>query len=317
MRNDSVGEAYSEQYIIEQAQRNSPIFQSLGKATKYTRPNVKKFGLPTNQKISKLRPQPPRCTSQSTLHPHQLQGSSGVEATYTASSGLSESPPAPCPSGPNVTPTPVRGSSATQAIYIPSSPVLGPSDPSDDPPRLQCHVLPGPRVPLPSQALDPSVLLVLLDCVGNWSVPSLWNVLRLMDTHHPAVGPSYADLHEELVELGIEDTVDLYSLPIELLATFGWLRQDSARRLLEFCRDRFLFPLGFLEEGSIVGVGSVTASDSPLTNMGVSDSEEGQSIREERDDEMILEWLDGVDTDEEDEEDDDEAGGGHGYRATS
>ncbi|KAH9038163.1 hypothetical protein EDB84DRAFT_1560452 [Lactarius hengduanensis] len=222
----------------------------LRKATKYTRPNVKKFDYPPTKK-SRTAPTTPEVHISVNITPAPAPGSSGVEATYTASSDV------------------------------------------------------------PSQVLHPSVLLVLLDCIGNWSVPSLWNVLRLMDTHHPAVGPSYADLHEELVELGIEDAVDLYSLPIELLATFGWLRQDSARHLLEFCWDRFLFPLGFLEEGSIVG--SVTASNSPLTNMGVSDSEEGQSIREERDDEMILEWLDGVDTDEEN----DEAGGGHGYRATS
>ncbi|KAH9016711.1 hypothetical protein EDB84DRAFT_1443040 [Lactarius hengduanensis] len=144
---------------------------SLGKATKYTRPNVKKFDYPPTKK-SRTAPTTPEVHVSVNITPAPATGSSGVEATYTASSG--------------------------------------------------------PRVPLPSQALDPSVLLVLLDCVGNWSVPSLWNVLRLMDTHHPAVGPSYADLHEELVELGIEDAVDLYSLPIELLADI-WVAETRQR----------------------------------------------------------------------------------------
>ncbi|KAH9073602.1 hypothetical protein EDB83DRAFT_2516495 [Lactarius deliciosus] len=289
---------------------------SLGKATKYTRPNVKKFDYPPTKKPRTAHTTPEVHVSVN-ITPTPGAGSSAVQATYTTSSS---SPPTPRPSGPEVTPKP--GSCAMEAIYVPSrpsSPVpspLGPAQTSDNPPPTtppNKSSIPGPKVPLPLQALHLSVLLVLLNCVGNWTVLLLRDVLRLMDAHRPVIVRSYVDLHEELVDLGIGDAVDLYSLPIELLATFGWLRQDSARHLLEFCRGRFLFPLGLLEEGSVV-----SASNSPLTDIGVSD-DEGQSMKEEDVDEMVLEWLDGVDAHKEIEGDEDEADGGeeHGDMAMS
>jgi len=145
--------------------------------------------------------------------------------------------------------------------------------------------------------VHPSLLLVLLDCITSWAVPSLRDMLPLMDAHHPVVGWRYTNLYKELAEMGIKDAVDLYSYQVKHLATFGWLRQDSAHHLHDFCRDKFLIPLGFVEESD--SDKDTVTYNSPLTQqMEVSDLEEDQIIKDEAD-EMILEWLDGVGVHEE------------------
>ena len=97
----------------------------------------------------------------------------------------------------------------------------------------------------------------------------------------------YTDLHEELVDLGIEDAVDLFELPVEILASFGWLRQSSASRLQRFCRDKLLIPLGFVKEDSS------SDDDSPSTrNLNTGRSVSVVTIEsssdEDRDDEGVM-----------------------------
>ncbi|KAI9436696.1 hypothetical protein H4582DRAFT_2058613 [Lactarius indigo] len=200
------------------------------------------------------------------------RGSPAVQAMDMASGSISPYPSPSVPTQPNDSTLPVSG-----PIAVPT---------------------PGPIAPVPMQVVHPSLLLVLLDALGTLTVPSVVDVLLLMDTYYP-IGPRHAGLREELEEMGIQDVVDLYSLPVELLATFGWLRQSSARRLQDFCRDRILYPLGFVEE--TVSNNHSISDDSPsIQQMGVSTSEDGQPIDSTVD--VVQAWVDEVGTPEEIEE---------------
>jgi len=96
-------------------------------------------------------------------------------------------------------------------------------------------------------------------------------LLSLMD-HYECGEKRYIDLHEELVDLGIKNAVELFELPVEILASFGWLHQSSASRLQRFCRDKLLVPLGFVEEDSSSDYNSPSAQ-SVLTIESSSDED--------------------------------------------
>ena len=112
-------------------------------------------------------------------------------------------------------------------------------------------------------------------------------LLWLMDTYNPAVGQKYVDLQEEFMELGIEDIVDLNSLLVVLIATFGGLSQVLACNLLWYCQDYLLYPLSFVEAMS----GNDATEDVPLSEWlrALWDLED-QLITEEGMD-MISRWL--------------------------
>ena len=121
-------------------------------------------------------------------------------------------------------------------------------------------------------------------------------LLWLMDTYDPAVGRKYVDMQEEFMELDIEDAVDVYSLPVELLATFGGLGLFLARRLHQFCQDRLLYPLSFVEVTTRSG--NNASEDVPLSHrLRASWDFEDQPITEDRL-ETILTWLADVETHE-------------------
>ncbi|KAH8978740.1 hypothetical protein EDB86DRAFT_3090138 [Lactarius hatsudake] len=82
--------------------------------------------------------------------------------------------------------------------------------------------------------------------VEHLRVPTLTELLWLMDEYDPAIGMNYVDLEEEFTDLGITDSVILHSLPIPILASFGDLTHNLARRLHRFCFDLFI-PLGLVD----------------------------------------------------------------------
>ncbi|KAH9020622.1 hypothetical protein EDB84DRAFT_1622155 [Lactarius hengduanensis] len=154
---------------------------------------------------------------------------------------------------------------------------------------------------------------VLLDCLGEMRVPMLMELLWLMDAYNPALGLKYVDLQEELNDLGIIDSVDLYSLPVELLASFGSMGQGLARRLLEYCRDSLFYPLGFVEtRGDDCDTTQLEKVSIPQRLRESWDIDEDDPMTEERMD-FMMEWLqersEGEEIDDEeidDEEIDDE-----------
>ena len=56
-----------------------------------------------------------------------------------------------------------------------------------------------------------------------------------------------AEVLSELEDFAIRDVVDIYSLPVELLASFGGLGRDGAQRLQQFVLERLLGPLGLMD----------------------------------------------------------------------
>ncbi|KAI9432510.1 hypothetical protein H4582DRAFT_2061704 [Lactarius indigo] len=210
------------------------IFQSLKKANKFTRPNVKAFDYPATKK-ARTTHAPPEVHVSVNITPTLGTRKSKVQATYVPSRSVS---PAPSASGSDATPT-RGGRSTVQALDMmlgpsppsPSQSALAPAQPNNNiipipgpivpvldpivpaeavtvPIPVPVVPAPGPIAPIPIQVVHPSLLLVLLDALGTLTVPSLMDVLLLMDTHYP-VGPRHVGLCEELEEMGIEDVVDL------------------------------------------------------------------------------------------------------------
>ena len=158
-------------------------------------------------------------------------------------------------------------------------------------------VQPAPGPSAPAQVSDNlkgvSPLLLLLDC-ANQRVPSVHELLRLMDLEYPRTGDlRYVDALSELQDLGIEDAVDLYSLGVPHLATFGSLGTDGARHLYKFTEEKFLAPLGLMkttrtplrsEEPSVEEIAAPTQATPDNID---------ELIKQEND-EGILKWLEEV-----------------------
>ncbi|KAI9429954.1 hypothetical protein H4582DRAFT_2218058 [Lactarius indigo] len=211
---------------------------SLGKATIHTPPNVNRYDYPSTKKARTVRPTP--------------------EVHVSV----------------NITPTSEAGNSTTHLVSAASTSTPGPSrlaGVDGNPPCDTPSGVAGPSTLRPTSGPRPSRILVLLDCLVELRVPTMMELLLLMDEYEPAIGLSYVSIHEEFVDLGIMDSVDLYSLPVELLATFGGLGHDLAHRLNRFCENLFI-PLGLVETRS---------NDSP-TNDSLSQQEVALQDLEER-----------------------------------
>ena len=80
-------------------------------------------------------------------------------------------------------------------------------------------------------------------------MPTTLEVLTLMDAEKPAPNLKYVDVRTELSNHGVKDAVDLHSLHLGLLATFGDLGMDGAVRLHRYMQEKMIAPLGLLETG--------------------------------------------------------------------
>jgi hypothetical protein len=114
-------------------------------------------------------------------------------------------------------------------------------------------------------------------------MPTVEELLTLMDIHDPAIDLKYIDTLDEFQDFGLKDVVYVYSLPVELLVTIGTVGRDGARRLHTYCQDKLLAPLGFLETNNSDGT---TASDSEVLDLGG-----GRYIREGKK-RQIMKWHD-------------------------
>ncbi|KAH9055842.1 hypothetical protein EDB83DRAFT_2521165 [Lactarius deliciosus] len=247
---------------------------SLGKTTKHTPPKVQKYDYPPTKKARTGRTTP------------------DVHVSV------------------NITPTPGRNSTV-QATHQVSTPAPGPSRLAHINDSHPPSSIAGPSTLRRAQGPRPSRILVLLDCLAELRVPTVMELLWLMDEYEPAIGLNYVDIEEEFVDLGIMDSVDLYSLPVELLATFGGLGHDLAHRLRQFCENLFI-PLGLVETG-----------DSDATENTLSEQERALQDLEERAPRPLEEVNEVIDVSDEEtlvdgaESDVDGDGDRASYRATS
>ncbi|KAI0252453.1 hypothetical protein BJV78DRAFT_1153602 [Lactifluus subvellereus] len=198
------------------------------------------------------------------------------------------------------------------ATYTVSNPLLapGPLHPvtarvSDAAPSCSTPV-PGPSSHQP--CIPPtciSLLHVLLECLEALRVPTVLELLALMDAEDPAPNLKYMDIQSELSDHNIKDMIELYSLPVELLATFGDLGMDGASRLHRYVEEKMLTPLDLLKtKGSNVGSSVVeiakeeVAMKGSVARQATSSNDKGRNapIQPTRGlgQKAILEWLEGV-----------------------
>ena len=185
---------------------------------------------------------------------------------------------------------------------------------------LSCSAPPTTPLPASYQPHKPlslkSLLLLLLDCIESSRVPTTLELLSYMDADEPTTDLKYVDIHSELYDHGVEDVVDVYSLPVELLSTLGGMGKFRACRLRQYTRDKFLIPLCLLEnpeceiqdsgDDSVQEVEVITVEENVAASLQVSvKSEEdcGKTIQPTHDTTRsrlgqgqsdILQWLGGI-----------------------
>lgn len=185
---------------------------------------------------------------------------------------------------------------------------------------LSCSAPPTTHLPVSHEPPNPlsrkSLLLLLLDCIESLRIPTTLELLSYMDTDEPTPDLKYVDIHSELYDHGVEDVVDVYSLPVELLSTLGSMGKVRAHRLRRYARDKFLIPLCLLENPeleiessgdiSVQEVEVITVEEDVTASLQViakSDDDCGKTIQptdnttrsrlgQGRED--ILQWLEGV-----------------------
>jgi hypothetical protein len=216
----------------------------------------------------------------------------------------------------NITPTPgAGGASAMQGSYVVSdSPIVHPLSASAPGPLVLAGVSNNaaqtkPPIAPATSALLPlhgpqkgfSPLLVNLDCKLAERVPSVHELLRLMDREDPRNDLKYVDALSDLQDLGVEDVVDVYSLGVAHLATFFSMDMDRAHRLHKFAQDKILTPLGLMktrqsEEPSVEEVVAPTQVDVQDLQQATQDDMEEDSgwLIKQESYEVILDWLEGV-----------------------
>jgi hypothetical protein len=90
-------------------------------------------------------------------------------------------------------------------------------------------------------------MLTLLDCTHTGRLPSVYQLLILMDTEEPAVDAHYIDTYSDMNDFGLEDVLDVYDMDVCYLATFGNLGRNGAQCLRQYARDKILVPLSVLK----------------------------------------------------------------------
>lgn len=159
-----------------------------------------------------------------------------------------------------------------------------------------------------------SLVNVLLGCVENTRVPTVQELLTLMDANDPAPDLKYIDIRSELSDHGIKDAIDVNSTRVGLLATFGYLGMDGATRLQRYAWERMLRPLGLLQtrgsdtDSLVVEVTKEGVAVKKAVKKEVAGSVSREATSSESDDnsgnvpirttkksrEAILQWLEGV-----------------------
>ena len=72
-------------------------------------------------------------------------------------------------------------------------------------------------------------------------------LLSLMGTNHLNTNLLYMSIHSKLANHKIRDVIELHSLSVKLLATFGLLGLDHTEQLYRYAREKLLKHLGLLE----------------------------------------------------------------------
>lgn len=76
---------------------------------------------------------------------------------------------------------------------------------------------------------------MLLDCNQEARVPSILELLLLVDFDNLDLRRKQIDVFSGFVNYGLEDVIDAYSQPMEVLAELGGLGEEEASQLHVYC----------------------------------------------------------------------------------
>ncbi|KAH9008119.1 hypothetical protein EDB84DRAFT_1447145, partial [Lactarius hengduanensis] len=222
--------------------------QSIGKAFKHLRPNVKPCDRPPAKRPRGAKVAPDVHIAVNITPTHGV-GVGALQSTYVVSGAQVQSGPE---SGP---------SHATQASDITvhtEAPAPAPTENgSPSPPAYGSQEL-------------------LSDCRTQGRVPLVYEILTLIDAEEPVPNLTYLDSHTDLYNFGYKDAIQLFALDESLLSGFG-LGRENARRVHRFIQDKFFRPLGGLMDTASHEPPSTEVQDSVRHDDGVK----GQTIKEE------------------------------------
>ena len=236
--------------------------QSIGKATKYLPPKITKYNHPPTKKPrnGNVNPEVHIALNFAATPSTGPSASAGPSQINVPALTLGES--LPVKGGDNlvhtvnIVPTsgtgpvcPVVGQSSMQPSLAPTPgktlPVGDISTPVHATPQNAPDLKSTP--PTQPETSRASRLRIILDCRDALTVPSVLDLLTLMDQDNPTPDRNYIDALSELYDFGVEDVLDVFSLPCGLLASLGDLGRERAHQLHEYARDKLLLPLGLLE----------------------------------------------------------------------
>lgn len=112
-----------------------------------------------------------------------------------------------------------------------------------------------------------------------------------MDAEEPERDVRYIDNLSEMRDFGLDDVLDVYRLEECYLATFGNLRREGARRLLQYTRDKLLAPLGLVKTERLSEGPSVEEIADPTVQV-TNHNDEGRGLAVELP--RIVEWISDV-----------------------
>jgi hypothetical protein len=199
--------------------------QSKGWATKHAPPNIKK------------------------LDPPPMKKSKGPQAPPEVHIAV------------NIAPTPgaggaMQGSYVVSQMPVPqmvSASVRGPSSPEQvggfgAHAETSSTVLP-PGCKILVRNAAHSLALALAKCTETGILLTTEEVLTLMDHEDPQPDGRYLDSLDDLVSFGVHNAINIHSLEVCFLATFGTLGRGGAHNLRQFTKNKIMIPLGLhLEE---------------------------------------------------------------------
>jgi hypothetical protein len=145
---------------------------------------------------------------------------------------------------------------------------------------------------------------MLLDSLKTGQVPSVHDILLQMDAHNPAHDLTYVDMRSELEYFGVKDAIDVYTMPLGLLASLGDMGKNHATQLHQYVRDHALHPLGLLHTGGGRATGSVggISGDVDVAPIEGEKKELTLTCKDEKSQEDIIHWLEAVTEGESDSE---------------
>ena len=216
--------------------------QSIGKATKFLPPKIQKYDHPPAKKPKS------RIVKPEVLIALNFATTPGAGLLMYA---VHVQPIKPSPLGHTPGQTPPAGVSDIPVHtfnIVPAPEEMLPVGCSNTP----VHTMPPGPMPMPPTQPSPihvSRMRIILDCQDASTVPSLLDLLTLMDQDCLTPVGKYVDPVSEFYDFGVEDIIDVFGMPCGILASLRDIGSERAHQLHEYARDKLLLPLDLLETG--------------------------------------------------------------------